>query len=322
MGPSPLPSIHSCVADTEFLAICRDCLWANLTQLGDCVNILRQSVVSRHPGPLNLYDIIHVSEAARNRCVAALAGQYSRLAAGRAVPQRLPIPNLGPSLRQQEYQERHRSTAAPKLPPTKEDRDPPVEFDRQTAVWSTTSSGPPVFQSEPPSPPLTPRLRPDDAHSPIGSTLGGGSAASEAGRGPPRSMPAAARRPNNSVFSMFCPEAMALQLDPARPVPSPRCRCGYRPPPASSSSPEEGKGGEAEAVVLLKDGFRMTRRFLAKSHCDRTTEDGGGGGAYGCVLCTSSGRAETYETAEMLGAHVNAEHTKWQMLHDRDMCVT
>ncbi|OIW26043.1 hypothetical protein CONLIGDRAFT_717683 [Coniochaeta ligniaria NRRL 30616] len=272
--------------------LCRDCLWASLSQLQDCVNLLRQSVLSTRPGPLNLYDMIHVSEATRTRCIVALAEQYRRLASGRAIPQDLPIPNLRPSLRQQEHQER------PTKAPSTHSRDQPIEFDRQTADWST-SSGPPVFQSEPPSPPLTPRLQPNDAaHSPLGSTLGGPSDTA----GNPRS----ARGPNNSVFSMFCPEAMALQVDPARPVPSGRCSgCGYRCDAATTP----------QAVpLLLKDGFRLTPRFLAKSHCG-----GGGTQGYGCVLCTSSGRAETYDTAEVLRVHVNAAHTKWQMLHDRDM---
>ncbi|KAH8906162.1 hypothetical protein BR93DRAFT_732215 [Coniochaeta sp. PMI_546] len=274
--------------------ICRDCLRRTLTQLGDCVSLLRQGVESARPGPLNLYDIIHVSEAARSRCVAVLAEQYSRLAPGRAIPQSLPIPSLRPSLQQQEHTDR-----APKAPPPP-DHDQRIEFDRQTAVWST-SSGPPVFQSEPPSPPLTPRLQPDDTHSPLGSARGGPPSDSGRNHHP-------AHRPNNSVFSIFCPEAMSLQVDPARPVPRQRCRCGYR----CDAAPE--------AVLLLKDGFRMTGRFLAKSHCDQAAEGGEGElRGYGCVLCTSSGRAETYDTAEMLRVHVNAAHTKWQMLHDRDM---
>lgn len=54
----------------------------------------------------------------------------------------------------------------------------------------------------------------------------------------------------------------------------------------------------------------MTPRFLGKSHCE---------GGFGCVLCTSSGRTETYAKVEALRDHINASHTKWQMLHDRDL---
>jgi hypothetical protein len=127
---------------------------------------------------------------------------------------------------------------------------------------------------------------------------------------------------------------MALQVDLTRPLPgskSPRgnstrsskaCKCGYK-----WKAPE----------MALKDGFRMTRRFLAKSHCDQqtlNTLDEGVAMAssssssstepkkkpgYGCVLCTSTGRAETYDTADDLRTHINAAHDKWQMLHDRDM---
>jgi hypothetical protein len=111
-------------------------------------------------------------------------------------------------------------------------------------------------------------------------------------------------RPNNSVFSVFCPEAMTFQVNTNKATPSnvKRCKCGYRWKPALP--------GKKDAI-LLKEGFRMTARFLAKSHCDKK--------AYGCVLCTSSGKTEKYESAEHLKLHINASHTKWQMLHDRDM---
>lgn len=107
---------------------------------------------------------------------------------------------------------------------------------------------------------------------------------------------------------------MALQVDVTRPIPSRRkCKCGYR-----WKLPELADANEA---LLLKDGFRITRRFLAKSHCEQDDDgrDGTKNGGYGCVLCTSSGRTETYETAEQLRVHINLAHTKWQMLHDRDM---
>ncbi|KAK0712856.1 hypothetical protein B0T26DRAFT_650815 [Lasiosphaeria miniovina] len=184
------------------------------------------------------------------------------------------------------------------------------EFDRQTAVWSTTSDMP-VFQSEPPSPPLTPKVPTDDTESCFGLP-------SEVGHATGRQ----ALRPKNSVFSIFCPEAMALQVDPNRPIPASskgKCSCGYR-----WKVPELS---EATNYMPLKDGFRVTRRFLAKSHCDQSPDEGVAIGSsteqpspgYGCVLCTSTGRTETFETAENLQTHINATHDKWQMLHDKDM---
>lgn len=294
---------------------CRECLSANLRQLEERIDLLRQAVITKNGGPLNLHELFQASDSIRARCVSALAEQYSRLAVGRAVPQELPIPKLPRTA----VARNDRETAAVKVLPAHER----IEFDRQTAVWST-SSGPPAFQSEPPSPPPTPKLLPpDDVQSIMGppSEIG-----QPSGRQP--------LRPNNSVFSIFCPEAMALQVDPARPVPSRKCRCGYR---WKKLRTDELAHQDQQEALLLKEGFRMTRRFLAKSHCDQTTPvdegvvvgggGGGGGGAptgqgrpgYGCVLCTSTGCAETYETAGLLRTHINATHTKWQMLHDRDM---
>lgn len=111
---------------------------------------------------------------------------------------------------------------------------------------------------------------------------------------------------------------MALQVDPNRPMGAKsKCKCGYK-----WKVPEFVDGKD---YMGLKDGFRMTKRFLAKSHCDQSAADSTKIGpdqpkpGYGCVLCTSTGRTETYETAESLRAHINATHDKWQMLHDRDV---
>lgn len=260
---------------------------------------LRQRVTAKQPGPLNLHELFQVSESTRNRCVSALVDQYRHLAPGLPIPQDLPVPKYRVSRRLEEPP----ASLASMLSKHKDDlsNTKPVDIDRQTAIWST-SSGPPAFQSEPPSPPPTPtEHRPDDLQSSIG-------AQSEIG----------ARRsskPKNGVFSIFCREAMSLQVDPSRPVPSRTCKCGYRwNVKLTDNETEDGD-------VLLKDGFRMTKRFLAKSHCDQSADDtvGEPRPGYGCVLCTSTGCAETYETVEMLRVHVNAAHTKWQMLHDRDM---
>ncbi|EPE06696.1 hypothetical protein F503_03123 [Ophiostoma piceae UAMH 11346] len=251
-----------------------------------------------------------------------------------------------------------------------------LEDDIRTTAWSVLS-GPLVFQSEPPSPPLTPKelaslppvpplpqeyrlsaanvtlqqdgmctdratkrdtMRNTKRSSRLESAYNCDGADTTAGDGvhPLSSVSAKTGaslvRPKNSVFHIFCPEAMALQVDVRRPVPTTRkCRCGFLWETENSnnsiSSLQSGKStksmtsfksiGSAKAPVLqLKEGFGMSRRFLAKSHCEGGRADGNG---FGCVLCTSSGVAQTYETAEDLRVHINAAHDKWQMLHDRDL---
>lgn len=292
---------------------CRKCLTNNLAQLEGRVATLRDAFGSRTPCFINLNEVFLASESIRISCVTALADQYRRLASGRAVPQEMPIPRPRPLSRQDEPR-----APTPQMPPMPHVPLHPEEFDRETAVWSTNSDLP-VFKSEPPSPPLTPKLRHDDAESSFG-------APSELGAPSERSGPSTRQslRPNNSVFSIFCPEAMALQVDPNRPIPSEtrnKCKCGYK-----WKVPEFSEGKD---YMGLKDGFRMTKRFLAKSHCDQSTVESHSmaTGAssdqpkpgYGCVLCTSTGRTEMYETAKNLRAHINATHDKWQMLHDRDV---
>jgi len=242
-------------------------------------NVLRTAMTST-PRPLDLNVILQTSETARIASIQALADLYQRLAIGRPVPREIPVPKWRSSSREN-MESPQPPTPTPRLPPP-----PPPPEDDAITMWSATS-GPPVFQSEPPSPPLTPKTA-------LEELVPGGVSA-----------PDAARRPSNSVFSIFCPEAMALQVDVKRAVPERRkCKCGFRwRAPALP---------EARDAVVLKDGFSMTRRFLAKSHCEA-------GAGYGCVLCTSCGKTETYETAELLAAHINAAHTKWQMLHDRDL---
>ncbi|KAK3689893.1 hypothetical protein B0T22DRAFT_528658 [Podospora appendiculata] len=280
-------------------AECRQALTTNLAQLEERVASLRAAFCSKQRQFINLNEVYLASEAIRTRCVTALAEQYRRCASGRAVPQEMPIARPRTAGRQDEQV----------MPPIKV-LPARVEFDRQTAVWSTNSD-PPTFKSEPPSPPLTPKHLADDTESCF-------SPPSEVGQ-PSGRQPL---RPKNSVFSIFCSEAMALQVDPSRPIPTAsrhKCRCGYK-----WKVPELS---ESKDYIAVKDGFRMTRRFLAKSHCDQSTDEGVAIGSsadqprpgYGCVLCTSTGRSETYETAENLRVHINATHDKWQMLHDRDM---
>ncbi|KXH41289.1 hypothetical protein CSAL01_07013 [Colletotrichum salicis] len=111
-------------------------------------------------------------------------------------------------------------------------------------------------------------------------------------------------RPKVSVFSMFCPEAMTLQVDLSKPIPDApkRCKCGYRWNPLLPGNKD---------YIVLKDGFRMSSRFLAKSHSDRNV--------FACCLCVPTGTTDNYESADALRAHINLHHRKWQILHDRDI---
>ncbi|KAK4445527.1 hypothetical protein QBC34DRAFT_162832 [Podospora aff. communis PSN243] len=281
---------------------CRQALTSTLTQLEQRVNILRRALLSSQRHFINLNEMFLASETIRLKSVAALAEQYRRFATGRAVPQEMPIPGRPRSV----CQKPDVMAMGPPPPPIR--ITPAKDFDRETAIWSTNSEMP-VFQSEPPSPPLTPKLAADDTESCYGGTL------SEVGSRNPR-------RPKNSVFSIFCPEAMALQVDPNRPIPSTskgKCECGYKWNVAELA--------ESKGYLAVRDGFRVTKRFLAKSHCDRSSDEGVAIGSstdqpkpgYGCVLCISTGRTETFESVDSLRTHINTTHHKWQMLHDRDM---
>ncbi|TQN68242.1 hypothetical protein CSHISOI_07204 [Colletotrichum shisoi] len=163
-----------------------------------------------------------------------------------------------------------------------------------TAMTIATDQAP--FQSEPPSPPPTP-----PTPKPTGSDAASLFAASEAGAS---SAGTFLLRPKVSVFSMFCPEAMTFQVNLSKNIPETpkRCKCGYR---WKALLPEN------KDFVVLKEGFRMSSRFLAKSHSDRNK--------FACCLCVPSGKTDKYESAEALQAHINLSHTKWQMLHDRDI---
>jgi len=290
---------------------------------GRCRGILSTSTICswrlrrRRPHTPFLRAALTRLHSIRISCVTALAEQYRRFATGRAVPQEMPIPRPRSVCRAEDIG----LLPAPPPPPPPAPPDP-VDFDRQTAIWSTNSDLP-TFQSEPPSPPLTPKLSPDDEDDDNDTE-------------PSDTNPRQSLRPKNSVFSIFCPEAMALQADPARPIPARgRCACGYKwnvaslstetssttntttTTAASSSSASSSKS----PYLAARDGFLITKRFLAKSHCDRGDDDTTAP-KYACVLCTSTGRTEVYDTAEALRGHINKGHDKWQMLHDRDLCVT
>ncbi|KAI0150112.1 hypothetical protein F4776DRAFT_192651 [Hypoxylon sp. NC0597] len=257
--------------------ICRESLQGNLELLQEKIYDLHKAMRAEN-GPLDLCQAVRVSESVRISSLAALAGLYKRVAVGRLVPQVLPTA----------HQQRPRlSVAIPEEDMVKPPDDSVgVDGDStehiQIVYHAISSIKPHYLQSEPPSPPPTPKQIPDDLQSTCTSAYG--------------------PRPKNSVFSMFCPEALKYQVNPQKTIPRHRsCRCGYN---------WHGTHIEDETAMAVKDGFRITARFLGKSHCE---------GGFGCVLCTSSGRTETYRGVQDLKDHINASHIKWQLLHDRDM---
>ncbi|KAI0593667.1 hypothetical protein F4775DRAFT_577027 [Biscogniauxia sp. FL1348] len=155
----------------------------------------------------------------------------------------------------------------------------------------------------PPSPPPTPKPRPD-----LVPSYG------EEERGDRRSLISIPPQPRNGVFSVFCAEALRCQADPRRALPDgEKCRCGYewRSKGWDQDQNRKWKRHTMAIAMAINDGFQITGRFLGKSHC--------AGGGFGCVFCTSRGKTERYERAEELRDHINMSHSKWQLLHDRDM---
>ncbi|KAI1452011.1 hypothetical protein F4805DRAFT_56395 [Annulohypoxylon moriforme] len=253
--------------------ICRSALQSELEYLQERIYVLYQEIRAENR-PLDLFEAVRASECVRVSVLAALTGQYKRVAVGRLVPLVLPG-----------SQQRSRLSATIEEETVKPGDDGGGAYDDliecahvSYGIGSTSTS--PYMQSEPPSPPPTPKQNPDGTHTSTMSTL----------------------RPRNSVFSMFCPEALKYQVNPQKTMPKRRnCKCGYD---------WNGIHTEDQMALMVKEGFLITARFLGKSHCDA---------GFGCVLCTSSGRTETYSNVESLKDHINASHTKWQMLHDRDM---
>ncbi|KAK1987494.1 hypothetical protein LZ30DRAFT_745700 [Colletotrichum cereale] len=268
-------------------ATCRDMLCNQLFNLNSRISHLRRiSADSKSTSLLNLPDIIQTSESARLASVRALAELYLRVAGGRPdVPRYLPVPK--PHMRQDRSVSR--SPASPA-----EENNAEVDDETATAMTITTDQAP--FLSEPPSPPPTP-----PAPKPISSDDVSLFAPSEAGAS---STGTVYLRPKVSVFSMFCPEAMTFQVDLSKRIPDTpkRCKCGYRWMPLLPDN---------KNFIVLKEGFRMSSRFLAKSHSDRNE--------FACCLCVPSGKTNKYESADALRAHINVSHTKWQILHDRDI---
>ncbi|KAI0108909.1 hypothetical protein GGR51DRAFT_113653 [Nemania sp. FL0031] len=289
-------------------ATCRDVLLDNLGRLQDCVALLKRAVEAgdQHPQPLPLSEIISASEAVRISSVTALHKQYQRLVVGRLMPRVLPAPKRSSTAERGDEEgmigheaelidaEQQQQQQQLQLQQQQQQQQQQTPTDRhRTSLKRLSRNSSSNTNIEPPSPPPTPTRVSKERQDPdVQSTY---SRIVAAGSDP---------RPKNSVFSVFCPEAMKYQVDleKALPVEGTKCRCGY--------DWNAAHGTDDRAAVVIRDGFRITPRFLGKSHCEK---------GLGCVLCTSSGRTETFGSVEGLRAHINSSHTKWQLLHDRDL---
>ncbi|KAK8064371.1 hypothetical protein PG994_007009 [Apiospora phragmitis] len=233
---------------------CRGALQASLELLQAHVEALHSATTRRDNAPLGLFEMIRASETVRIACLRALAEQYQRAAVGRLVPRELPIRpppsrrpssavsasveaetgrDLSPELsvygrgaegsigrgtgrggggRQGEEDEEDEGSDGGEG--NGEDDCVNSRAPRQIARSSKSP-----FQSEPPSPPPTPKkMIPDDLQSTCTSEFG--------------------PRPRASVF---CPEAVKYQVDLQKSMPSASSastrhrnknacckRCGYR----------------------------------------------------------------------------------------------
>ncbi|KAI1089414.1 hypothetical protein F5B19DRAFT_378174 [Rostrohypoxylon terebratum] len=168
----------------EFAAgdeLCRNALQGDLDLLQGCIYALYQDMRADQY-PLNLFEAVRISECVRISSLAALTAQYKRVAVGRLVPSALTGSQQQPRLRVTVEAETMEPDDGGAI--TYDGKEECAEVNRGTQ--STSKS--PYMQSEPPSPPPTPKQSLDDAQSTKPSAL---------------STP----RPKNSVFSMFCPEA-------------------------------------------------------------------------------------------------------------------
>lgn len=183
---------------------CREALQAGLECLQECIYALYKATRAKGR-PLELFEVIRVSESVRVSCLATLADQYRQVAVGRLLPRVL----------SRSQQRRPRLSLIISEEDTVKDANDGIvdnEAIEDAQIVRASSSKSPFLQSEPPSPPLTPKL-PDDLQSTCTS------AASGSGYG---------LRPKNSVFSMFCPEAMKYQVNLQKAMPKRRnCKCGY-----------------------------------------------------------------------------------------------
>ncbi|KAI1360769.1 hypothetical protein F5Y08DRAFT_343329 [Xylaria arbuscula] len=285
------------VLGDEFIsgdAACYDVLIRNLALLRDCVTALKGAVEAGEYYPLPLAEVTRLSEAMRISTLAALREQYQRLVVGRLAPR---VAISSPKLSRVSDESQVDEGVSRGIDVDAVARTRPQDHYQTNSANScsqTTDSNSNNNHHDPPSPPTTPvqvLKEPPPTHDSESTYSWSTTGLND-------------NRPKNSVFSVFCPEAMKYQvdLDKALPVEGARCRCGY----VWDADHHVGN----KTVMVIKDGFHITPRFLGKSHCDN---------GLGCVLCTSSGKTETFASVEGLKTHINSSHTKWQLLHDRDL---
>lgn len=235
----------------------------NLARLHDCVTTLERAIEAGEYRPLPLAEITHVSEAMRISTLTALQKQYQRLVVGRLAPRAvLSSPRLATISDESHVNEgaSHETVVVVATQTQTPGHNRTNSADKYSQATNSNSNN---SHREPPSPPSTPTRvskEPPPNHD-TESTYSWSTAGLND------------NRPKNSVFSIFCPEAMKYQvdLDKALPVEGARCRCGY--------VWDAGYPAEDRAAIVIKDGFHITPRFLGKSHCAK---------GLGCVLCTVS----------------------------------
>ena len=345
---------------------------------------------------LPLAEMIRASEAVRISSLAALAGQQKRAFAAGCPPTALSAPgssaassrrhsrlqSLSGSIREKMSNASRSSVVTVLNVPAEEGAGTSSNNNGCVTRRPTMELRRISLQSSPPSPPLTPKIIPDE---PQGSMCEPPSLPVKAARQPVNTMkPARVSAPRHNTgatihtpqypeanaFGSFCSEALGYQKDVKKPMPMPVPAPYSRPPSCKSSSSSSirsrdwvaGGWGERSRMcrcgydwygwlaqedlkLVLKDGFRLTARFLGKSHCcaqggpaaDRADLGAGGGcsgragwsGGFGCVLCataapspalaSASAPVRVYAHVDALRDHINHAHTKWQMLHDPDM---
>ncbi|KAI1324789.1 hypothetical protein F5Y16DRAFT_379932 [Xylariaceae sp. FL0255] len=310
---------------------CCNILRDNLELLRECIGALETATLAE-TGSLPLANVVQVSESVREASLTALHKHYQKVAIGRLMPRHQPSGTTRPGQEDEEIIQPESETTTEGGPESAEEGEEEEEEEEQEQEDNETPKkhGSPGSHhtSQPPSPPPTPSRslstsETTDARRMTIATDGGISTTSSA-------------HLTNSVFRVFCPGALKYQVYLQKPLPrpgetggeQPKCKCGYAwyryGAGNGGNSSSDMKAGENEerdrvddaasaaqrASFLLKNGFRLTPRFLGKSHCAK---------GFGCVLCTSTGSTETFESLDALRTHINSNHTKWQLLHDPDL---
>ncbi|KAI9152016.1 putative serine/threonine-protein kinase iksA [Paramyrothecium foliicola] len=176
---------------------CRSLLWAQLNVLSHCVASLHRAAAATS-ALVDISSAIRICENVRRASLHGLADQYRRLATGRPIAKTLAIPR--PRAWTHERSQPAHDYASSSDGANVQAGVTNDEDDKMTTTM-TVCSGTLRFQSEPPSPPPTPKA-PDTLSEISGPVTG----------------------PTKSVFALFCPEAMSLQVNLKLPM-SKRSRC-------------------------------------------------------------------------------------------------